>query len=66
MVPTTPGRRYTLKDIARAKRNLPRYFWFPRWGMSGILRMSLLDEALAVSGPEWAAKAGLTVQNSAQ
>lgn len=44
------GRRYTAKDFARTNWNLRRYFWFPRLGMYGILRMSLLDEVLALSG----------------
>ncbi len=44
------GRRYQSKDFARTNWNLRRYFWFPRLGMHGILRMTLLDEVLALSG----------------
>lgn len=44
------GRRYTAKDFAGTNWNLRRYFWFPRLGMYGILRMDLLDEVLALSG----------------
>lgn len=44
------GRRYTSEDFARTNWNLRRYFWFPRVGMYGILRMDLLDEVLALSG----------------
>lgn len=44
------GRRFTSNDFAKTNWNLRRYFWFPRLGMYGILRMNLLDEVLALSG----------------
>lgn len=44
------GRRYDAADFAKTNWNLRRYFWFPRFGMYGILRMSLLDNVLALSG----------------
>ena len=44
------GRRYASTDFAKTNWNLRKFFWFPRLGMYGILRMSLLDEVLALSG----------------
>lgn len=44
------GRRYRQNDFAKTNWNLRRYFWFPRLGMYGILRMDLLGDVLALSG----------------
>ena len=44
------GRRYRNEDFAKTNWNLRKYFWFPRLGMYGILRMDLLDDVLALSG----------------
>jgi len=44
------GRRFGADDFAKTNWNLRRYFWFPRFGMYGILRMDMLSNVLAVSG----------------
>lgn len=44
------GRRFRQGDFARSNWNARRYFWFPRLGMRGILRMDLLDHVLVLSG----------------
>lgn len=44
------GRRYGPDDFARTSWNLRRYLWFPRLGMRGIQRISLLRDVLALSG----------------
>ena len=44
------GRRYGNDDFAKSNWNLRKYFFFPRLGMHGILRMDLLDDVLALSG----------------
>lgn len=44
------GRRFGPDDFARTSWNLRRYLWFPRLGMRGIQRLSLLREVLAISG----------------
>ncbi|WKZ81797.1 MAG: GMC family oxidoreductase [Acidimicrobiia bacterium] len=44
------GRRFGPDDFARTTWNLRRFLWFPRLGLRGILRMSLLRQALVLSG----------------
>ena len=44
------GRRFADADFARSAWNLRRYFWMPRLGMRGILRMTAFKDVLIVSG----------------
>lgn len=44
------GRRYAPTDFPRTNWNLPRSFWSPSFGCFGILRMTLLRDALVLSG----------------
>ncbi len=44
------GRRFGERDYAKTAWNLRRYFWMPRLGMRGILRMSPFKDLFVVSG----------------
>lgn len=44
------GRRFKPDDFAKSSWNLRRYFWFPRLGMRGILRMEMLSNVLVLAG----------------
>ncbi len=44
------GRRFEAGDFAASNWNLRRFFWFPRLGMRGIQRMTLLRDVLVLSG----------------
>ena len=44
------GRRTTAEDLPRTSWNLRRYLWFPRLGLRGIQRLTLLRDVLVLSG----------------
>ncbi|MGH7751065.1 MAG: NAD(P)-binding protein, partial [Candidatus Dormibacteria bacterium] len=44
------GRRFGPDDLPRTSWQLRRYFWMPRLGMRGIQRITLLDDAVILSG----------------
>jgi cholesterol oxidase len=44
------GRRFRDEDFARSTWSLRRYFWAPRAGMRGILRLSTFKDIAVVSG----------------
>jgi cholesterol oxidase len=44
------GRRFGAADFPKTNWNLRKFFWFPRLGMRGIQRLSLLDHVLVLSG----------------
>jgi cholesterol oxidase len=44
------GRRFGDDDFAKSAWNLRRYFWSPRLGLRGILRMTLFKHVFIVSG----------------
>lgn len=44
------GRRFRDEDFARSTWNLRRYFWAPRLGLRGILRLSLFRDVFIASG----------------
>ncbi|HSL26865.1 MAG TPA: GMC family oxidoreductase [Acidimicrobiia bacterium] len=44
------GRRFRSADFPRSNWNVRRFFWFPRLGMRGIQRMTLLHDVLILSG----------------
>jgi cholesterol oxidase len=44
------GRRFRDQDFARSTWSLRRYFWAPRAGMRGILRLSTFKDLAVVSG----------------
>jgi cholesterol oxidase len=44
------GRRYRDQDFAKSAWNLRRYFWAPKLGLKGILRMTLFKDLFIVSG----------------
>lgn len=44
------GRRFRDQDFARSTWNLRRYFWAPRLGMRGIMRISTFKDVSVVSG----------------
>jgi cholesterol oxidase len=44
------GRRFRDQDFARSTWSLRRYFWAPRVGMRGILRLSTFKDIAVVSG----------------
>ena len=44
------GRRFRDEDFARSTWSLRRYFWAPRVGMRGILRLSTFKDLSVVSG----------------
>ncbi|HMU27455.1 MAG TPA: GMC family oxidoreductase [Solirubrobacterales bacterium] len=44
------GRRFEDKDFAKTAWNMRRYFWLPKFGLRGILRMSMFKDVFVVSG----------------
>ena len=44
------GRRFEPEDLPRTSWNLRRYLFFPRLGLRGIQRLTLLDDVLVLSG----------------
>jgi cholesterol oxidase len=44
------GRRYEDEDFAKTTWNLRRYYWMPRLGLKGILRLTLFKDVFVVSG----------------
>jgi cholesterol oxidase len=44
------GRRFEPEDFPRTSWNLRRYLFFPRLGLRGIQRLTLLDDVLVLSG----------------
>ncbi|MBT8214173.1 MAG: NAD(P)-binding protein, partial [Acidimicrobiia bacterium] len=44
------GRRYDDESLPKSSWNLRRFFWFPRLGLQGIQRLSLLRDVLVLSG----------------
>lgn len=44
------GRRFRAEDYAKTNWNLRRFLWFPRLGMHGIQRLTLLKDVLVLSG----------------
>ena len=44
------GRRFEDKDFAKTAWNLRRYFWLPKFGLRGIMRMSMFKDVNVVSG----------------
>jgi len=44
------GRRFADEDFAESTWNLRRYFWMPRLGLRGILRMTAFKDVFVVSG----------------
>jgi cholesterol oxidase len=44
------GRRFRDEDFAKSTWNLRRYFWMPRLGMRGILRLTLFKDVFIASG----------------
>lgn len=44
------GRRFAAADFPRSNWNVRRFLWFPRLGMRGIQRLTLLRDVLVLSG----------------
>jgi cholesterol oxidase len=44
------GRRFADRDFARSAWNLRRYFWSPRLGMRGVLRLTFFKDVFVASG----------------
>jgi len=44
------GRRYTDDTLPKSSWNLRKFFWFPRLGLRGIQRLTLLRDVLILSG----------------
>lgn len=44
------GRRYSDDSLPKSSWDLRRFFWFPRLGLRGIQRLSLLRDVLVLSG----------------
>src|ERR671915_1489871 len=44
------GRRYEDEDFAQSAWNLRRYFWAPKLGLRGILRLTLFSDIFIASG----------------
>ncbi|MFN2616106.1 MAG: GMC oxidoreductase [Thermoleophilaceae bacterium] len=44
------GRRYEDKDFAKTTWDARRYYWLPRLGMKGILRLTLFKDIFVASG----------------
>jgi cholesterol oxidase len=44
------GRRFEDEDFAKTAWNLRRYFWLPKFGLRGIMRMSMFKDVNVVSG----------------
>ncbi len=44
------GKRFDKGDFPKTNWNLRKFFWFPRFGMRGIQRLTLLKDVLVLSG----------------
>jgi len=44
------GRRFADQDFAKTAWNLRRYFWLPKLGLRGIMRMSIFKDVNVLSG----------------
>ncbi len=44
------GRRYAPEDFPKSNWNVRKFLWFPRLGMRGIQRLTLLKDILVLSG----------------
>ena len=44
------GRRFRDEDFARTTWDVRRYYWLPRFGLKGILRLSLFKDVFVASG----------------
>ncbi len=44
------GRRFTAEALPKSNWSVRRFLWFPRLGMRGIQRISLLDDIMVLSG----------------
>ena len=44
------GRRFSPGDLPATSWRLRRYLWMPRLGLRGIQRITLLDDAMILSG----------------
>lgn len=44
------GRRFSSEDFPKTNWNLRKFLWFPRLGMRGIQRLTLLNDVLVLSG----------------
>jgi cholesterol oxidase len=44
------GKRFRPEDFPKTNWNLRKFFWFPRLGMRGIQRLTLLKDVLVLSG----------------
>ena len=44
------GRRYRAQDFPKSNWNLRKFLWFPRLGMRGIQRLTLLRDVLVLTG----------------
>ncbi len=44
------GRRFSDRDFAKSAWNLRRYFWSPRLGLRGILRLTFFKDVFVASG----------------
>ena len=44
------GRRFADQDFAKSAWNLRRYFWSPRLGLRGVLRLTLFKDVFVASG----------------
>ena len=44
------GRRFEDEDFAKSAWNYRRYFWMPRLGLRGIMRMTMFKDVFIVSG----------------
>ena len=44
------GRRFNDEDFAETTRNVRRYFWMPKIGLRGIMRMTTFKDLFVVSG----------------
>ncbi|MEA2172088.1 MAG: cholesterol oxidase [Solirubrobacteraceae bacterium] len=44
------GRRYADEDFAKTTWELSKYYWMPKLGMKGVLRMTLFKDVFVVSG----------------
>jgi cholesterol oxidase len=44
------GRRYRTEDLPKSTWNLRRYFWMPKLGLRGILRITMFKDVSIISG----------------
>ena len=44
------GRRYRTEDLPKSTWNLRRYFWMPKLGLRGILRITIFKDVSIISG----------------